>query len=72
MGCPQDDKIPSIILIESLRFSKIDRIVLHFDSRDMSLNLLKLEETSGDYIMYEFYQKKFNGTVDDNLFYIAK
>ncbi len=54
------------------RVSKIDRIVLHFDSRDMSLNLLKLEETSGDYIMYEFYQKKFNGTVDDNLFYIAK
>ncbi len=45
-------------------------IVLHFDKRDMSLNILRMEEPSGDYTQYEFSNKKFNGPVPDALFAI--
>ena len=52
--------------------SKISRIVLHFDKKDMSLNILKMEEKSGDYTMYKFTNKQFNTKIDDKLFQIAK
>lgn len=52
--------------------SKISRIVLNFDKKDMSLNILKMEEKSGDYTMYRFYDKKFNDSVDNNLFNIQQ
>lgn len=50
--------------------SKISRVVLNFNKKDMSLNILKMEEKSGDYTMYRFFDKKFNGSVDNNLFNI--
>ena len=37
--------------------SKISQIILHFDRTNMSLNLLKMEEKSGDFTMYEFSNK---------------
>lgn len=52
--------------------SKIARIVIHFDKSDMSLNILKMEEKSGDYTMYSFTDKKFNAAVDSQIFNITK
>lgn len=52
--------------------AKIARIVIHFDSQDMSLNILKMEEKSGDYTMYSFSDKQFNVSVDRNLFNIVE
>ncbi len=52
--------------------SKLSNIVLHFDKIDMSLNVLRMEEKSGDYTMYEFRDKKFNTNINRNLFQIAK
>ena len=40
--------------------SKISQITLHFDRNDMSLNMLKMDEKSGDFTMYEFSNKEFN------------
>ena len=50
--------------------SKISRIVLNFDKENMTLNILKMEEKSGGYTLYKFFDKIFNGTVGDNLFNI--
>lgn len=44
--------------------SKISQIILHFDRSDMSLNLLKMIEKSGDFTMYEFSNKQFNVNFD--------
>lgn len=44
--------------------SKISLIILHFDRDDMSLNLLKMEEKSGDFTLYEFSNKQFNVNLD--------
>ena len=44
--------------------SKISQIILHFDRDDMSLNILKMEEKSGDFTMYEFSNKQFNVNID--------
>ncbi len=52
--------------------SKVSRILLRFDSKDMSLSLLKMEEKSGDYTLYEFYDKKINVVVADDLFRISR
>lgn len=52
--------------------SKISNIAIHFDREDMSLNVLKMVEKSGDYTMYEFMQKRFNAPVDEQLFNISK
>lgn len=40
--------------------SKISQITLYFDRNDMSLNMLKMDEKSGDFTMYEFSNKEFN------------
>lgn len=52
--------------------SKISGIILHFSKDDMSLNILRMEEKSGDYTMYEFFDKRFNTDIDSNLFNIRK
>ncbi len=52
--------------------SKVSRILLNFERNDMSLSLLKIEEKSGDYTAYEFYDKMTNVAVPDDLFGIAK
>lgn len=52
--------------------SKISRIVISFDKRDMSLNELRMEEKSGDYTSYRFAQKQFNVAVDSKLFNVSK
>lgn len=52
--------------------SKISQIILHFDKETMSLNILKMVEINGDYTMYGFSDKKFNETIDRQLFRIVK
>ena len=52
--------------------SKIDRILIHFDKKDMSLNTLNMIEKTGDYTMYTFYQKEFNIAIDNQLFNTSK
>ncbi len=52
--------------------SKISRIVLDFQKKDMSLNLLKMEEKSGDYTAYKFYDKQFNIAIESSLFKITE
>lgn len=52
--------------------SKISQIVLHFDRETMSLNTLKMVEKNGDYTMYSFSDKKFNGSIDSELFKIEE
>lgn len=48
--------------------SKISQIVLHFNRKTMSLNILKMVEQNGDYTMYSFSDKKFNVAIDRELF----
>ncbi len=52
--------------------SKVSQIVLNFERNNMSLSLLKMEEKSGDYTEYKFYDKQFNVTIDSRLFEIKK
>lgn len=52
--------------------AKISRIEISFDKEDMSLNLLKMEEKSGDYTAYSFSNKQFNLDIDSELFNISK
>lgn len=52
--------------------SKITHIVLHFDINDLSLNVLKMQEKSGDYTMYKFANKEFNVAIDNSIFDLAK
>jgi len=42
--------------------------LVHFDKKDMSLNLLRMEEESGDYTEYKFYNKQFNTEIESTLF----
>jgi outer membrane lipoprotein-sorting protein len=48
--------------------SKVSKILVHFDKKDMSLNLLRMEEESGDYTEYKFYNKQFNTEIESTLF----
>lgn len=52
--------------------AKISRIEIRFDKNDMSLNLLKMDEKSGDYTAYSFTNKQFNIDIDSQLFNISK
>lgn len=52
--------------------AKVSRIEISFDKADMSLNLLKMEEKSGDYTAYLFANKQFNLDIDSELFNISK
>lgn len=52
--------------------SRMAKMELAFDLNDMSLARLKMVEPSGDYTQYNFYDKKFNATVDDSLFEIER
>lgn len=48
--------------------SKISNIIIVFDKSNMSLNLLRMEEKSGDYTAYAFSNKLFNVTLDTMIF----
>jgi outer membrane lipoprotein-sorting protein len=50
--------------------AKIAEIELIFNRTDMSINRLKMVEKSGDYTMYLFTNKRFNVTIDGQLFKI--
>ena len=52
--------------------SKISHIIIVFDKADMSLNLLRMEEKSGDYTAYSFSNKQFNVAIDTQIFNVAK
>lgn len=46
----------------------VDRIVLLFDRRDMTLDELRLEQPSGDFMYYRFSNKRLNEPIDDAMF----
>ena len=46
----------------------VNRIVLDFDRTDMTLEMLRMEQPSGDYMQYVFRNKKLNTTVKSSLF----
>lgn len=48
--------------------ARMGKMVLAFDRKDMSLCLLKMEENSGDYTQYEFFNKEFNSVLESDLF----
>lgn len=48
--------------------SKLSRILLCFDKKDMSLNTLRMEEKSGDYTEYGFRTKQFNRPMPEGVF----
>lgn len=50
--------------------AKIAEVELIFNRADMSINRLKMVEKSGDYTMYLFTNKRFNVTIDGQLFKI--
>lgn len=52
--------------------AKISRIEICFDKTDMSLNLLKMEEKTGDYTAYYFTNKQFNIDINSEIFNISK
>lgn len=52
--------------------AKLSQIILNFEKDNMSLNLMKMMEKSGDYTEYKFYDKKFNVAIEDSLFSITK
>lgn len=54
------------------RKNRLKNIVLTFAERDMSLDALQMNEPSGDYILYRFSDKQFDGPVADRLFEIGK
>lgn len=45
-------------------------IILNFEKSDLSLSSLKIIDSSGDFTLYEFDQKKFNEPVNEDLFKI--
>ena len=45
---------------QSKMAAKISNIIISFDKSDMSLNILKMVEKSGDYTAYTFTNKQFN------------
>lgn len=52
--------------------SKVSQIVVRFDRGKMALNALRMEEKSGDYTEYTFYDKQFNVALDRSQFDISK
>lgn len=46
----------------------VDRIVLSFDRRDMTLDELRLEQPSGDFTCYRFRNKRLNEPIDETVF----
>lgn len=48
--------------------SKLKRIIMIFNKKEMSLVQLKMEENSGDFTSYDFTDKIFNSVINQNLF----
>ncbi|MFR9650617.1 MAG: outer membrane lipoprotein carrier protein LolA [Rikenellaceae bacterium] len=59
-----------VILTPSDRRTKryIESLVMLFSKRDMTLDELRMNETSGGYTLYEFSNKEINGTIDPKMF----
>ena len=43
-------------------------ITLDFDAADMTLDRLRMEQPSGDYMLYRFSRKRLNVAIDDAAF----
>ncbi|MDR1879198.1 MAG: outer membrane lipoprotein carrier protein LolA [Bacteroidales bacterium] len=52
--------------------SSICRLILHFDKTDLTLSVLRTEETDGSYTIYELTNKEFDKSIDDSLFLATK
>lgn len=50
------------------RKQRLAEMLLVISKRDMSLDALRMTDTSGDYLHYDFTDKRFNGPVDDETF----
>lgn len=46
----------------------INEIEIYLDKKDMSVYKLRLSETAVNYTEYEFYNKKFNSQINENVF----
>ncbi len=58
----------SLLPLRNRGAAQMKSVILHFEKQDMSLDLLLFEEASGDSITYEFTEKEFNVSVDEELF----
>ncbi|MDR1974546.1 MAG: outer membrane lipoprotein carrier protein LolA [Bacteroidales bacterium] len=47
---------------------KAGTITLWFDKKDFSLSFLKTEKSSDDYVLYKFFDKKFNTSINEEHF----
>ena len=47
---------------------KIAVIEMDFDKKDLSLSVLKTVKAENDFVRYDFFQKSFNKSVDENSF----
>lgn len=54
------------------RKNRLQEIVLHFAKKDMSLDELRMNQTSGDYLLYRFSDKRFDEPVVDEWFEIGE
>ena len=54
------------------RKNRLQEIVLHFAKKDMSLDELRMNQTSGDYLLYRFSDKRFDEPVADEWFEIGE
>ena len=50
--------------------SHLKRIILQFEKKDMTLSMMRMEESDTDYTQYLFDNKKLNGSIDGNKFKI--
>lgn len=64
--------VVTMIPMRGKAISKVSQIELRFDRGDMSLNIMKLVEKSGDYTKYTFSNKSFNKPIEANLFNIVQ
>lgn len=51
---------------------KLKQILLEFDKKDMCLSKMIITQPNEDYILYEFFNKKINATVDSRMFNVEK
>lgn len=59
-----------VVLIPESRAARryMSSITLDFDAADMTLDRLRMEQPSGDYMLYRFSRKRLNVAIDDAAF----
>ena len=59
-----------VVLIPESRAARryVSSITLDFDAADMTLDRLRMEQPSGDYMLYRFSRKRLNVAIDDAAF----